>query len=170
MKNLTGKIVLISSIAFTASTAMADWYAGAGAYNSTISETAFEKFDAGYGLTVGWTPESNSFMPLENLFLSAEGSYQNIGSFMVTTEDEANVSAWTGQGVLTFSLSDIDLYGKLGFSYSDFDGDTSFDPYIAAGAAYSITDKVDLYGEYQSFELTDNINIYTYGGGIKAKF
>lgn len=170
MKKITEKLLLVSCIAFAANTATADWYAGAGAYNSTINKTSFEKFDAGYGLAVGWTPESNSFMPLDNLFLSAEGSYQNLGSFMITTEDEADVSAWTAQGVLTFTLSDIDLYGKLGFSYSDFDGDSSFDPYFAAGAAYSITEKVDIYGEYQNFELTDGINIFTYGGGIKAKF
>ena len=170
MKKLTEKLLLTSCIAFAASTVTADWHAGAGVYNSTINETAFEKYDAGYGLIVGWTPESNSFMPSENLFLSAEGSYQKLGSFMITTEDEAAVSAWTAQGVLTLSLSEIDLYGKLGFSYSDFDGDNSFDPYIAAGAAYSITEKVDVYGEYQSFELTDGINIYTYGAGLKAKF
>jgi hypothetical protein len=170
MKRLTGKLLLASCITFAANTATADWHAGVGAYNSTINETEFEKYDMGYGLAVGWTPESNSFMPLESLSLSAEGSYQKLGSFMITTEDEAEVSAWTAQGVLTFALSDIDLYGKLGFSYSDFDGDSSFDPYLAAGAAYSITNKVDIYGEYQSFELTDDINIYTYGAGIKAKF
>jgi hypothetical protein len=170
MRSLTGKLLLISSIAFAANTAFADWHAGVGVYNSTINETAFEKYDAGYGLTLGWTPESNSFMPLDNLFLSAEGSYQNLGSFMITTDDKAVASAWTAQGVLTLSLSDIDLYGKLGFSYSDFDGNNSSDPYIAAGATYSITDKVDVYGEYQSFKLANGFDIFTYGGGIKVKF
>lgn len=170
MKRLTDKILLACCIAFAATSASADWHIGVGAFNSTISETSFEKYDVGYGLNWGWAPESNSFMPLENTFLSAEGSYQNLGSFMITTEDEAEASAWTAQGVLTVALFDIDLYGKLGFSYSDFDSDTSLDPYIAAGAAYSLTKKVDVYAEYQSFELAHDINIFTYGGGIKAKF
>jgi len=174
MTNLTGKLLLAGSIVLATSTATADWYAGASVYNSTINETDFEKYSAGYDLTVGWSPESNSFMPSEKLSLAAEGSYHNLGTFDVTTTEEADASAWSIQGVLTFAISEIDVYGKLGISYSDFDGetisDTSVDPYVAAGVAYSITEQVDIYGEYQNFELTDDINIFTYGGGIKAKF
>ncbi|NRB37930.1 MAG: outer membrane beta-barrel protein [Pseudomonadales bacterium] len=167
MKMKFGKTLLAAGLILSSNLASAGFYVGAGAYNTSIDVDSFEKYNEAYNIFAGWKP---SAIP----FLSVEASYHNLGSYKISPQDSADVSAWSAQGVFTFPITIIDIYAKLGISKTEYkflgDKDDSSDPYYALGAALTMLPVVDIYVEYQNFELTDDISLYAYGLGVKANF
>lgn len=178
MKNTLLKALLITSSVLVANLAHADFYVGGGLYQSTLD------FDSDFGddddkamtLFAGWKPP---IIP----FLSVEVAYHDLGSYKLT-EDTANtvikgdVEALSAQAVVAFPIIIFDIYGKLGYAKTDFDAsingikdnDSSSDPYFALGLALTMIPIIDIYAEYQRFELSDDNRVDLFGLGVKATF
>ncbi len=167
------KFLATASIALVANLANADIYLGGGLYQSTLDADNDLGDDDDKAMTIflGWEPP---VIP----FLSVEIAYHDLGSYKLSEDIEADLTAYSAQAVLAFPILMFDIYGKLGYAKTDSDfsvngdkdNDSSSDPYLALGVALTLLPVVDFYAEYQRFEFNDDNTVDMFGVGVKATF
>ena len=114
-------------------------------------------------------------------FVSVEGSYRDLGSAdetIGTTRIGLDASSMDILGVGRYPISDrFDVFGKAGFAFLDLDASVT-DPLLGtisastsetelalgAGVSYKIGEKIDFRAEYEMFDTSESMDMFSVGG------
>ena len=175
MKKLTLMMVLALAIAgLSATSATAGLNFGASFTDTTTDGGSFSDFDAddsSYKLFAGWR-----FSGLK--WLGIEGQYSDFGEFDDTVTGTPVATESTGLSVYavgSIKVWRLDLFAKAGVVWwdnevnagggSDEDGT---DPAYGLGAAFRITERIWIRGEYEILEVDDaDVDVASLGIDIR---
>lgn len=150
---------------------------GAGGYYSDVNsgidvddieDLNFDDSSFAYNLDIGWR---------FNKWLAIDAGYWDLGNYKSELEDfdrkqSFDVQALTLGGMVSVPLWILDVYGRGGLAYWDFDGRNidadGTDPYYGLGVALNIGGSLDLYLEWVRFDLETDVD--TAGLGVRWTF
>ena len=183
LKTSAFALVLAFATAFSSKLAFADGVGlmlGAGGYYSEVNsgiriddiedidDINFDDSSFAYNLDIGWR---------FNKWIAIDGGYWDLGEFKSDFEgfdrkQSFDTQALTLGGIVSVPLWVLDLYGRGGFAYWEFDGrnidEDGTDPYYGLGVALNLGGSLDIYLEWVRFDFETELD--TAGLGVRWTF